>query len=159
MIILVIVYSFYPYGGVIKAGASDNIQVVDGDSLEIGHARIRLLGIDSPEYKQYCYDKKHKKYSCGIKAKKYLEDIIKSGDVECKEKSKDRYKRSLSVCYVNNKDINEKMVRSGWAVAYREEGVPYKKAENDAKKEKAGIWQGKFMHPELYRFANKKKNS
>ena len=159
LLLFVIAYYFYPYGSVVKAGASDNIKVVDGDSLEIGSTRIRLLGIDSPEYKQYCYDKKHKKYSCGIKAKKYLEDIVKSGDVECKEQSKDRYKRSLSVCYVNGVDINEKMVRSGWAVSYRDEGIPYKEAEFYAKKEKAGIWQGKFMRPELYRFAKKKKNS
>ena len=159
LLLLLITHYFYPYTSVIKADASNKIKVVDGDSLEIGSTRIRLLGIDSPEYKQYCNDKNHKKYSCGIKAKKYLEDIIKSGNVECKEYSEDRYKRSLSVCYIDNEDINEKMVRAGWAVAYRDEGITYKKAEYHAKKEKVGIWQGKFMRPELYRFANKKKNS
>ena len=31
-------------------------RVVDGDSLEIGAARIRLFGIDAPEGAQHCRD-------------------------------------------------------------------------------------------------------
>ncbi|MBO5441212.1 MAG: hypothetical protein J6A09_01420, partial [Alphaproteobacteria bacterium] len=30
------------------------LKVVDGDSLEIGPSRIRLTGIDAPEYLQQC---------------------------------------------------------------------------------------------------------
>ena len=59
----------------ITVNANEKIKVVDGDSLELGRRRIRLLGIDSPEYVQDCYDKQHKKYSCGIKAKKYMEKL------------------------------------------------------------------------------------
>lgn len=140
---------------VIAAGADARIKVVDGDSLEIGARRIRLLGIDSPEYRQYCYDKNHKRYSCGIKAKQHMEKLVSAGNVECREKGVDRYKRSLCVCYSGDKDLNEEMVRSGWAVVYRDEGAGYAAAEKEAKKHRRGIWQGKFMRPELYRFLNK----
>ncbi len=140
---------------VITANAGEKVKVVDGDSLEIGGRRIRLLGIDSPEYRQTCYDKRHKRYSCGIKAKQHMEQLVAAGDVECKETGTDRYKRSLCVCYSGEKDLNKEMVRSGWAVVYRDEGAGYREAEQDAKKHRRGIWQGKFMRPELYRFLNK----
>lgn len=140
---------------IITANAEEKIKVVDGDSLEIDRRRIRLLGIDSPEYRQYCYDKHHRRYSCGIKAKQYMEKLVSAGNVECREKGTDRYKRSLCVCYSGEKDLNEEMVRSGWAVVYRDEGAGYADAQKDAKKHRRGIWQGKFMRPELYRFLNK----
>ena len=41
------------------------------------------------------------------------------------------------------------MVKAGWAVTYRHE--MFKSAEEKAKKAKSGIWQGRFMRPELYR--------
>ena len=136
---------------VIRVNAGERIKVVDGDSLEIGSRRIRLLGIDSPEYVQNCYDKNHKKYSCGIKAKHYMEKLVAQGNIECREISKDRYDRSLSVCYCGDVDLNEEMVKAGWAVAYRDDDGKYQQAENEAKKQKIGIWQGKFMRPALYR--------
>ncbi len=140
----------------ITVNANEKIKVVDGDSLELGRRRIRLLGIDSPEYVQDCYDKQHKKYSCGIKAKKYMEKLIAQGNVECREVSKDRYERSLSVCYSGSQNLNEEMVRAGWAVAYRDEEGLYDRAEEEAKEYKRGIWQGKFMRPELFRFKNRR---
>ena len=36
------------------AFAAENVYVVDGDSLEMGEVRIRLEGIDAPEYYQDC---------------------------------------------------------------------------------------------------------
>ena len=144
---------------IITVNANERIKVIDGDSLEIGSRRVRLLGIDSPEYVQSCYDQRHKKYSCGIKAKKYMEKLIAQGNIECREDSKDRYGRSLSTCYSGSMNLNEEMVRAGWAVAYRDEGGIYDRAEYEAKEQKLGIWQGKFMRPELYRFLNKRKNS
>ncbi|MBR1648630.1 MAG: thermonuclease family protein [Alphaproteobacteria bacterium] len=150
------IFYFYPQGEVIALSSRDKIKVVDGDSLESGKRRIRLLGIDAPEYKQYCFDESHKRYWCGISAKQFLERLIKQKDVNCVENSLDRYKRSLSTCYIGDMNINEKMVKSGWAVAYRDETNNYKRAEEYAKKHRLGIWKGKFIRPELYRFMQRK---
>ena len=157
LFILVIALIAYFSGetGVIKASAGEKIKVVDGDSLEIGSRRIRLNGIDSPEYTQDCYTQNHKKYSCGIKAKHYMEKLIAEGNVECREVDVDRYQRSLSVCYIGDRDLNAEMVSAGWAVAYRDDGK-YEEAEQVAKQHKRGIWQGKFMRPELYRFLERR---
>ena len=43
------------------------------------------------------------------------------------------------------------MVRSGWAVVYKSGDAAYLEAQADAKRAKLGIWQGKYMKPELYR--------
>jgi endonuclease YncB( thermonuclease family) len=48
-----------------------------------------------------------------------------------------------------------KMVKSGWAVSYDNY---YNDAEATAKESKSGIWQGKFMRPELYRALNRSKD-
>jgi len=162
LILAVLVFGVWYLGlkdSIITVSANEKIKVVDGDSLEIGSRRIRLQGIDSPEYVQNCYDKHHKKYSCGIKAKKYMEKLIAQGNIECREDSKDRYGRSLSTCYSGTQNLNEAMVRAGWAVAYRDEDGIYNRAEQAAKEQKLGIWQGKFMRPELFRFKNRQSNS
>ena len=43
------------------------------------------------------------------------------------------------------------MVQNGWAVAYRYYSDDFIKNEEIAKKNKAGIWQGKFLDPYLFR--------
>lgn len=144
----------------VSALAATNVIVVDGDSLEMGEKRIRLEGIDSPEYYQDCRQANAKKYPCGLKAKAYLQSLVDKGKVRCVEKDIDRYKRSLCTCYVIDKEgqtinINEEMVRAGWAVVYKNKFSDYSSQENDAKNEKRGIWQGKFMKPQLFRILNK----
>lgn len=129
---------------------SDKIKVIDGDSLMVGGTEVRLHGIDAPEYKQFCYREDGSKYRCGIDAGDFLRAQIK-GKVRCEVKAKDRYKRSVAVCYADGEDLNRKMVENGWAVAYTNYGDEYQNAEDKAREEKAGIWQGKFMKPEFFR--------
>ncbi len=141
------------------AVSAQNVLVVDGDSIKIGNKRIRLEGIDAPEYNQTCYYYNKKKYNCGKKAKKYLQSLVNQGRVTCIEKDVDIYKRSLSSCYVtnsiNNKiNINEQMVKSGWALVYKNKFSDYSSAQDYAKKSRLGVWKGKFMKPQLYRLLN-----
>lgn len=140
--------------------AATNVRVIDGDSLEMGDTRIRLEGIDAPEYYQDCRYSNLKKYPCGLEAKAHLQSLVDMGKVRCIEKDVDRYGRKLCSCYVTNKinettHINEEMVRSGWAVVYKNKFSDYTAAEEEAKREKRGIWQGKFMKPQLFRILNK----
>lgn len=135
--------------------ASEGYKVIDGDSLERGVVRIRLEGIDAPEYMQECYDDNGEQYRCGLKAMDYLQTLV-SGKVRCEYLDKDRYGRHLSECYDSDgKSINAQMVESGWAMAY---GSKYKEEERQARKASRGIWQGKFMRPELYRALDRAKD-
>lgn len=128
--------------------ASGEYKVVDGDSLEKGDVRIRLNDIDAPELYQNCYDKNEREYECGKVAKNYLQKMS-SKIVDCVFLGKDKYERSLMECYLENgRSINSEMVLHGWAVSY---GEKYKDEELRAKNDAAGIWQGRFMRPELFR--------
>ena len=114
---------------IFTANGSDNYKVVDGDSLEQGTVRIRLIGIDAPEFLQECQDKDGQSYRCGNKATEYLQSLM-NGKIKCHHIDKDRYNRNLSECLNGeNLNINRQMVLSGWAVAY---GDNYKDEEKDA---------------------------
>lgn len=142
------------YGATVRA--AENFKIVDGDSLERGAERIRILNIDAPEYTQRCYDANNWKYMCGIKATEHLKTLM-SGAVRCERNGEDRYGRSLAVCYrADGTDIGRQMVRNGWAVAY---GDAYRRDEEYARQYRKGIWQGKFMRPELFRAMRKSRKS
>lgn len=140
---------------VFQGFAGGQIKVVDGDSLFIGNREIRLSGIDAPEYHQLCFDQDGVKYECGKEARRALVRLV-GPDLKCQTLVRDKYKRDVAVCKSNGVDLNRKMVETGWAVAYKRYTDEYDAAEKGAKRKRLGIWQGKFMKPELYRILRKK---
>ena len=61
-----------------------------------------------------------------------------------KKKTVDRYNRVVAICFKKRRDINSWLVRNGLAVAYTKYSKKYIINENDAKKEKKGLWAGNF---------------
>ena len=47
--------------------------VLDGDSLVIKKIKIRLNGIDAPEFTQECLNGKSQQYQCGLASKKIID--------------------------------------------------------------------------------------
>ena len=137
--------------------ASSSLKIIDGDTIILNSEKIRFYGIDTPEIKQTCIDNYGNAYSCGVKAKLELEKIIGSRKVSCIKKTKDRYKRSISICYVDKNDINSLMVKRGWALAYRKYSKKYVKDEAIAKLNNTGMWSGKFIAPWKWRRMKNKK--
>lgn len=135
--------------------AQAGIKVIDGDSLIIGKREIRLSGIDAPEFHQLCFGADGEEYPCGQESLKALQQLIHK-DLHCKMLVRDKYKREVAVCESNGININKKMVEIGWAVAYKRYTDAYDKVEQEARKERRGIWQGRFMKPELYRILHQK---
>jgi endonuclease YncB( thermonuclease family) len=139
---------------IIAAELSGFPNIIDGDTIKILNKRIRLHGIDTPEKKQICF-KDSKKYNCGKKATNALTKKIDRNRVVCKIQDRlDRYKRYIGVCFVGEINLNKWMVRNGYAVAYRRYSKEYVKDEDYAKKNKLGLWSGKFMYPEKWRKLN-----
>ena len=93
-----------------------------------------------------------KDYKCGEKSTLALTEKIKNKKVKCiiKEK-KDRYKRSIGICYIDNQDINKWLVKNGHALAYKRYSKKYVIDELYAKENKLGIWGGTFVRPEKWR--------
>ena len=137
--------------------ASSSLKIIDGDTIILNSEKIRFYGIDTPEIKQTCTDNNGQNYSCGVKATLELKKIIGSRKVSCIKKTKDRYKRSISICYVDENDINSLMVKRGWALAYRKYSKKYVKDEAIAKLNNAGMWSGKFIAPWKWRRMKNKK--
>ncbi|MBF0124144.1 MAG: thermonuclease family protein [Magnetococcales bacterium] len=133
------------------AEITGGVRVVDGDTLSMGKTRIRLYGIDAPEKAQPC-QRKGSEYGCGQQAAEQLRQFVGSKKVVCDEKNQDRYGRTVAVCRVGKTEINRWMVEQGWAVAYRQYGgKAYVPAEEIARRDKRGIWEGTFQMPEEWR--------
>ena len=154
---LIIIFSFILFN--IAAQSQKIIEgkakVIDGDTIHIENNKIRLHGIDAPEIKQTC-KVDNIKWSCGIESEKALKNFIIEKKVKCEIVDKDRYNRLVGICYVENKDINQYLVKNGWAIAYRYYSIDYVRHEEFAKKNKLGIWKGSFEEPYLFR--KKQKN-
>lgn len=137
------------------AQAALGVKVVDGDSIFLGQTEIRLEGIDAPEYHQNCYNEANKAYPCGKLAYEALKNLIGTKSVRCRKIVKDKYHREVSECWVGDININEWMVKNGWAVAYTRYTKAYEQAQSEAKSARRGIWQGRFLKPEYYRILQK----
>ena len=140
-------------------------KIVDGDTVYINNYKIRLEGIDAPEMKQKCKKEKLKissiigytfyvNYHCGEHSKQSLEAKVKGSNIKCISFTKDRYKRYLAKCFKDGINLNQWMVRSGLAVAYRRYSKEYIPDEDFARENKLGLWQGKFLKPEKWRKLN-----
>ena len=125
---------------------SQDIRVVDGDTIHLNGEKIRFTGIDTPELKQTCINQGIID-PCGVTAKEILIDKISDNEVECISEGKDQYKRTLAECFVNNESLSSYLVRSGYAFAYRKYSKKFISDEDYAKANKIGMWSMKFDYP------------
>ncbi|TIX10042.1 MAG: thermonuclease family protein, partial [Mesorhizobium sp.] len=91
--------------------------VNDGDSITLGATRIRMRGIDAPEYQQTCR-RGGADYACGKLARQSLVQLIGGRPVSCSGWQQDRFGRLLGDCKAGGVDLNRAQVEAGWAVAY-----------------------------------------
>ena len=129
---------------------SQELRVVDGDTIYLNGDKIRFSGIDTPELKQTCLKEGIKDF-CGIMAKQILIDKIGNDNVECISEGKDKYKRTLAECFVNDESLSSYLVRSGYAFAYRRYSKKFISDEDYAKDKKIGMWSMDFQFPWDYR--------
>ena len=91
--------------GLAAAEISGPAKVIDGDTIKIRGAKIRLHGIDAPESAQVC-KAKEKSYRCGTSATLALGRRIAGKSVSCDERDRDRYGRIVAVCHAGGEDLN-----------------------------------------------------
>ena len=132
---------------------SQDLRVVDGDTIHLNGEKIRFTGIDTPELKQTCI-KEGVINSCGVIAKEILIKKINDNKVECINNGKDQYKRTLAECFVNGESLSSYLVRSGYGFAYRKYSKKFILDEDYAKANKVGMWSMKFDYPWDYRKYN-----
>lgn len=85
-------------------------RIVDGDTIKAGNETIRLLGINTPERKEFYYKE----------AKEFLEEKIlnKTITLEFGKDKKDRYGRTLAYAFLGSENVNLEIVENGFANYY-----------------------------------------
>lgn len=133
------------------------IKVADGDSFAIGPRKLRLKGIDAPEYHQNCKDANGADWPCGLTARAALERLLTEPGLSCETDAHDRYGRSLVICRTAaTPDLAAAQVKTGMAVSDEYYGIrSYGEEEYIARNAKYGIWQGQFMQPKDFRAVKK----
>ena len=129
---------------------SQELKIVDGDTIYLNGEKIRFTGIDTPELKQTCI-KEGIIDPCGVTAKEILIEKIADNKVECISEGKDQYKRTLAECFVNNVSLSSYLVRRGYAFAYRKYSKKFIADEDYAKVNQIGMWSMEFDYPWDYR--------
>lgn len=140
-------------GGQVMSGTAT---AVDGDSLVVDGQKVRLFGIDAPEFTQTC-TRDGETWECGKAAKEQLSALVSGAHVECRQLATDGFGRAVSTCVAGSEDVNRTMVEHGWAVAYREFSTDYVGAEQQAKRNGQGIWGGSFELPSDFRSSQQPK--
>ena len=89
------------------------IRIIDGDTFEIENGdKVRMIGIDAPELKD----------NNGLESKNHIKFLIENKYVSLikdeKNKNKDFFGRLLRYVYLDNYDVNLKMIEDGYANVY-----------------------------------------
>jgi len=122
-----------PYGKVYEGKV---IEVVDGNTLSIevegeGIMTFTLENIDCPEVQQ----------QYGIEAKSFTEKLVNKKKVEVEYTGKDRWGNKLAVVkFKKDKNLNEILLREGYAWAHPSANNEYKYMQSQAKAKKEGLW-------------------
>ena len=135
------------------SATGQKVYVIDGDTLKIGDVRMRLRGIDAPEINQFCQDERDVRWSCGARARDALLAFVGQGDLACVDDGVDKYRRMLTHCSAHAiDDIGAALVTAGWAINLDNRGDGYYlREQEEAKREKRGIWRGAFQQPAAWR--------
>lgn len=120
--------------------------VADGDTITVDGERVRLSGLDAPEFGQTCAGSAGQ-VACGRAARRHLADLIDGEPVACKTSGRDRYDRLLAECFAGGDSLNARMVADGWAVS---DGA-YPAEEAAARTSRKGLWATKFDDPRDWR--------
>ncbi|HRX63536.1 MAG TPA: thermonuclease family protein [Candidatus Absconditabacterales bacterium] len=111
----------------IPDGDYEVVSVIDGDTVKISYAQkefnIRLAGIDAPESstlrcgKVECY---------GPEAKTYLKSLLEGKTISFQQESTDSFDRFVGYIFLDGENINQKMIREGYAREYSYKDQSYK---------------------------------
>lgn len=131
-------------------------RVIDGDSFRSADQDMRIDGIDAPEYRQNCQNAAGRDWPCGKAARAALSQLLLSSSWTCMVRARDDYGRAVVRCTDDRaQDLGSMMVAKGMAISGEQWGIAaYSDAEEAAKAQRRGIWQGAFLRPSDWRAAN-----
>jgi endonuclease YncB( thermonuclease family) len=139
----------------VRAEVQGIVRVIDGDTLDVGDARIRLYGIDAPETDQSCVRENGTEWACGAWVTRVVAGRYQGRMARCDAQTHDRYGRLVAICRVGGEDMARSLVEEGLAFAYRRYSRQYVSAENRAKAAANGLHAYRVTRPEDHRRADR----
>lgn len=145
------------FGGVIAAatlmaGAAPAEEVAgtavvrSANSIAVGDTLVRLYGVAAPEPSARC-DSGEGQFQCGIVAWAELILLADGKPLSCDVEGETGQGEVTATCYVGERDINEALVRSGWAEA-TVDSQRYLVDQEDARRARRGIWAARVRPPD-----------
>ncbi len=123
------------------------VNVTDGDTIKVlspenEQVKIRLYGIDTPEKAQ----------DFGKRAKQFTSGLCYGKNVDVKKHDTDRYGRIVGTVYCGDVNINEEIIKNGYAWVYQRYCKKpfcdqWLALEKQAKAQKTGLWSHKNPIP------------
>jgi len=124
---------------------------IESATIMIGATRVMLYGLESVYPPQDCYID-GQVWECWAAAVRQLQTYLAESPVSCTPVGEPDYLgRVLGLCEQNGESLNERYVRSGFALAIETEMPEYAAAEAAAREEGIGLWQGQFQEPAAFR--------
>ncbi|MDH3231721.1 MAG: thermonuclease family protein [Alphaproteobacteria bacterium] len=122
-------------------------EVRSGNEIRVDDTIIRLYGSSAPGPDEAC-DSGERRFRCGVIAWAELIRLADGHKVSCDiEDQHAPAGTSYATCYVGERDVNEALVRSGWAEAAQ--GVErYRVDQEDARRARRGLWAGRIRPPD-----------
>lgn len=147
---------------------------IDGETLFVAGAELKLFGIDTVEDDQVCQDASGADYDCGRRATQALQALVQDGRVVCLPLFAIGEFRVVASCelapggdYVpvspiefmeefRDNNLSRLMVAEGHAVAIGIGARFFGEEQNEAQALRKGIWQGSFQPPNNWRRQSEK---
>ena len=139
------------------ADPSGVVRVIDGDTWNVGGARVRLFGIDTPETDQTC-ERGGELWRCGAWASREVRARYQGKTATCRAVTVDRYQRIVARCSVEGRDVGRDLVADGVALAYRRYSMDYDLDEKRAAVQGTGLHGADMQRPSDFRAAQRQVN-
>ncbi len=143
---VILIFYFFQCDGIFS---DDLLRIVDGDTLELKeNGMIRYIGLDAPEVRKKTKTGwQYHPEPYALEAKQYNKDFIDHHliQLEFDQEHNDRYGRTLAYVFINQKMINEEMLKQGLATLLLiEPNVKYTErfilAQRSAMQKRQGVW-------------------
>ncbi len=135
------------------ARLSGPVTVIDGDTIEVAGARIRIHGIDSPERAGTCRDRDGSPWRCGDWATAEMRGLAEGRRVDCTDLGERTHGRVVARCTLDGQDLAALAIGRGLARACprharnHPHSRGYEAAERAAIRAGTGIFRGGVPEP------------
>ena len=122
-------------------------RVLSGDTIVLDGQVIHLFGIAAPDIKQTCAQGDGRGYRCGQKSAIWLSEWLRDNIVECHLIRQNQQGVITGMCMLGDYDIAAAAVNAGAVVANPSESKVYLPYQEQAARNRRGLWEGKFYMP------------